>query len=295
MRLQFRPSFALAAALAVALACGHHQTPTAATSPSPVAAASPTPKPAATPSLPGMASCAKLPLVTHDVGNCPTEGPNFMTQVQTAIAQVQSQHPEIFQGVVVTSPGQFLVGVIDNLDKMGLCAGFDTEEIQVTNSPNYSEQYHLLTSRNFLRTDPSIYRATCHPAALPTPHPPFHAANPGCTLPSSLEITCGPEAHPVYEGDVESALDQVLHQHPEAFDNPNAHAPHVNDGYLNIYHQWFVDAMVQRGYCGWWDSEEVQVKKENRFSEHYKIFLSDGQVRRVDGGAYRSTCWPAAF
>ena len=53
--------------------------------------------------------------------------------------------------------------------------------------------------------------------------------------------------------------------------------------------------MVKKGYCGWWDSEEVQVKKENRFSEHYKIFLSDGRVRRVDGGAYRSTCWPAAF
>ena len=68
-----------------------------------------------------------------------------------------------------------------------------------------------------------------------------------------------------------------------------------DDGYLDIYHQWFIAAMVQRGYCGWWDSEEVQVKKENRFSEHYKIFLSDGRVRRVDGGAYRSTCWPAAF
>jgi len=87
----------------------------------------------------------------------------------------------------------------------------------------------------------------------------------------------------------------VIRQHPEAFDNPQAHTSRVNDGFLDIYHQWFIDAMVQRGYCAWWDSEEVQVKKENRFSEHYKIFLSDGHVRRVDGGAYRSTCWPAAF
>jgi hypothetical protein len=62
-----------------------------------------------------------------------------------------------------------------------------------------------------------------------------------------------------------------------------------------LANKWFIAAMVQRGYCGWWDSEEVQIKKENRFSEHYKIFLSDGHVRRVDGGAYRSTCWPAAF
>ncbi len=299
MRLQFWSSLALATALAMALACGRHQTPTAVSSPSPVAVASPTPRPAATPSLPGMASCSKLPLVTHDVGNCPMEGPTFLTQVQTAVAQVQSQHPEIFEdaggNVLVTSPGQFLVGVIDNLDKMGLCAGFDTEEIQVTNSPDFNDQYHLLTSRNFLRTDPSIYRATCHPAAFPTPHPPFNPANPGCTLPSSLEITCDVEPQQLYAGDVDSSLDQVIREHPQAFDNPQAHTPKVLDGYLDQYHQWFIDAMVQRGYCAWWDTEEVQVKKENRLSEHYKIFISDGTVRRPDTGAYRSTCWPAAF
>src|SRR5204862_6448553 len=122
MRLPFWPSLAFAVALAMALACGHHQTPTAASSPSPVAAASPTPRPVATPTLPGMASCSRLPLVTHDVGNCPMEGPTFLAQVQTAVAQVRSQHPELFQdaggNTLVTSPGQFLVGVIDNLDKM---------------------------------------------------------------------------------------------------------------------------------------------------------------------------------
>jgi hypothetical protein len=96
----------------------------------------------------------------------------------------------------------------------------------------------------------------------------------------------------VYEHD-ESALDQVICEHPRP--SAQSHNPLVNDGYLNIYHKWFIGAMVQRGYCAWWDSEEVQVKKENRFSEHYKIFLSDSRVRRVDGGAYRSTCWPAAF
>jgi hypothetical protein len=286
------------ASLAGGLACGHGDTPTAVSSPTPAPAASATPVPVATPSLPGMNSCSRLPLVTQDVGNCPTEDPAFLAQVQTAIGQVRNQQPEIFQeaggNTLVVSPGRFLVGVIDNLDRMGLCAGFDSEEIQVTNSSSFNDQYHLLTSRGFLRTDPSIYRATCHPAAFPTPHPPFHPANPGCRLPSSLEITCGPESRPGYEGDVESALDQVIREHPQAFES-QAHAPRVNDGYLDIYHQWFIDAMVQRGYCAWWDSEEVQVKKENRLSEHYKIFLSDGHVRRVDGGAYRSTCWPAAF
>jgi hypothetical protein len=226
------------------------------------------------------------------------EDPTFLGQVQAAIEQVRRQQPEIFRdaggNTLVVSPGRFLVGVIENLDRMGLCAGFDSEEIQVASSAAFNDQYHLLTSRNFLRTDPSIYRATCHPAAFPTPRPPFNPTSPGCPLPSSLEVTCNPEGSPAYEGEVESALDQVIREHPEAFDR-QAHAPRVNDGYLNIFHQWFIDAMVQRGFCAWWDSEEVQVKKENRFSEHYKIFLSDGRVRRVDGGAYRSTCWPAAF
>ena len=298
MSLPWRPYFIVTLSVTAVLACGHSQTPSAVGSPTPSPAASAMPAPVATPSLPGMSSCARLPLVTHDVGNCPTEGPTFLPQVQAAIAQVRSQQPENFQdaggNTLVVSPGRFLVGVIDNLDRMGLCAGFDTEEIQVTNDASFNDQYHVLTSRGFLRTDPSIYRATCHPAALPTPHPPFHPANPGCSLPSSLEVTCDREPQIFYVGDLESSLDQVIREHPEAFDPPGAYTPRVNDGYLNVYHQWFIDAMVQRGYCAWWDSEEVQVKKENRFSEHYKIFLSDGHVRRGND-SYRSTCWPAAF
>jgi len=279
-------------------ACGKHDTPTAVSSPTPppVVAATPTPMP--TPSFPGASSCARLPVQTKDIGNCPVEGANFQKEVETAIAQVRAQHPDIFadagENTLVLSSGRLLVGVIENLDKMGLCAGFDSEEIQVTNDASFNDQYHLITSRGFLRSGPSMYRATCHPAAFPTPPPPFNPTSPGCKLPSSLDITCGPE-DAVYDHDVESALDEVIRAHPEAFDDSRSHNPMVNDGYLNIYHQWFIDAMVKKGYCGWWDSEEVQVKKENRFSEHYKIFLSDGRVRRVDGGAYRSTCWPAAF
>jgi hypothetical protein len=298
MSFPWRACVIVTLSLAAGPACHHNQTPTAASSPKPSPVATATPAAVPTPSLPGMASCSRLPLVTTDVGNCPTEGATFLPQVQNAIAQVRSQHPEIFQdaggNTLVVSPGEFLVGVIDNLDKMGLCAGFDSEEIQVTNDASFNDQYHLLTSRNFLRTDPSIYRATCHPSAVPTPRPPFHPANPGCALPSSLEVTCDREPQINYVADVESSLDEVISSHPEAFDNPHAYTPRINDGYFDQYHQWFIDAMVKRGYCAWFDSEEVQVKKENRFSEHYKIFLSDGHVRRgVD--SYRSTCWPAAF
>ena len=279
-------------------ACGKHETPTAVSSPSPVPVTTSTPAPVPTPSFPGASSCSRLPIQTKDIGNCPRSGATFQAEVEAAIRQVRAQQPEIFadagENTLVLSSGRLLVGVIENLDRMGLCAGFDSEEIQVTNDASFNDQFHLITSRGYLRSGDAMYRATCQPAAFPTPRPPFNPTSPGCRLPSSLDITCGPE-DPVYDHDVESAFDQVLREHPEAFEDNRAHAPRVNDGYLNIYHQWFIDAMVQRGYCSWWDSEEIQVKKENRFSEHYKIFLSDGHVRRVDGGAYRSTCWPAAF
>jgi hypothetical protein len=94
--------------------------------------------------------------------------------------------------------------------------------------------------------------------------------------------------------DTRRSRSPIARTSPQSFDNAQAHTPLVLEGY-NQYHQWFIDAMVQRGYCAWWDSEEVQVKRGNRFSEHYKIFVSDGHVRRGDTGAYRSTCWPAAF
>ena len=278
-------------------ACGKGDPPTAVSSPSPAPVTAATPTPAPTPTFPGANSCSKLPIQTRDIGNCPMSGATFQKEVETAIAQVRAQQPEIFSdsgpNPLVFSSGRLLVGVIENLDRMGLCAGFDSEEIQVARDASFNDQFHLITSRGFLRSGDAMYRATCSPAAFPTPRPPFNPTSPGCRLPSSLDITCGPEKA-VYDQDVESALDQVIRQHPEAFE-AQVHAPRVNDGFLDIYHQWFIDAMVQRGYCAWWDSEEVQVKKENRFSEHYKIFLSDGHVRRVDGGAYRSTCWPAAF
>src|SRR5207245_10559458 len=131
-----RPSFTVTLSVTAVPACGHSQPPTAVSSPKPSPAASATPAPVATPTLPGMSSCAKLPLVTHDVGNCPMEGPTFLPQVQAAIAQVRSQQPEIFQDAggdtVVVSPGRFRVGGIANLDRRGPCAGFDTAATQAT-------------------------------------------------------------------------------------------------------------------------------------------------------------------
>ena len=72
------------------------------------------------------------------------------------------------------SPGQFFVGVIENLDRMGLCADFDGEEIQVKGSNALNDQYHIITSNFILRRGESMYRATCFPASFPTPAPPLN-------------------------------------------------------------------------------------------------------------------------
>src|SRR4029079_16992680 len=77
-------------------ACGKHDTPTAVSSPVPTPVPTATPAPAPTPTFPGASSCARLPIQTKDIGNCPVEGANFQREVETAVAQVRAQHPEIF-------------------------------------------------------------------------------------------------------------------------------------------------------------------------------------------------------
>jgi hypothetical protein len=285
-------------AVSVLPGCGKSKSPSAESTPTPPPVAAPTPTPVPTPNLPGQASCSKLPMGTES-GRCDMSGPTFQGEVEQAIADLQRQQPNIFEdtsgGTLILSPGRFFVGVIENLDKKGICAGFDTEELQVKTSNEFNDQFALRTSRGYLRYGPSIYRATCFPAAFPLPPPPFLPNN-GCKLAPSRELTCSRENEFFYLGDVERSIDDVMKQHPEVFDfgvhAPGLDYPGVRD--FEAYHQYVVQSLIAKGYCAIFDSEEIQVKRESRFSEHYDIFLGDGYVRRGEG-AYRSTCWPAAF
>jgi hypothetical protein len=286
--------------LAVSLlpGCGKSKSPSAESSPTPAPTAAPTPTPVPTPNIPGQASCSKLPMGTES-GRCDMSGATFQAEVEQAVAEVRRDQPNIFEetggGTLILSPGRFFVGVIENLDKKGLCAGFDTEEVQVKNSNAFNDQFHLRTSRGFLRFGPSIYRATCFPAAFPLPPPPFLPNN-GCKLAPSRDLACSREADFFYLADVEASIDQVMREHPEVFDfnvhAPGANWPGVQD--FDRYHEYVVQSLIAKGYCAIFDSEEIQVKTENRFTEHYDIHLGDGYVRRGEG-SYRSTCWPAAF
>lgn len=283
--------------LAIALAgteivCGGSPPPSAPTTPLPSIA--PTPSAPPTPLPPLSASCARLGAGAKD-SRCPAEQPSFLNEVDQSLSLLRGQRPDLFgPGDQVTSTGQFIIGMIKNLDAMGLCAGWDGEELAVKNSDAFNDQYDILTSNNVVRFGKGAYRTTCYPAAFPLDgrQP---AATPGCSLPPSVELTCGREVGK-FVADVDGAIGTTLKEKPQLFDFNDRAAATENpkildrDGYVNA----IIGLLTAKGYCSRWDGTELQIKNTSNFSEQYAIILSDGWVRRGDG-AYRTTCWPAAF
>jgi hypothetical protein len=293
----------LVSALAVVLAattlsvCGKNSpsNSTPVTTPPPTAPPATQPTPVAT-------TCSRLGFVSPS-NNCRSDSPNFQPQIEKAMDQLLAQHPEIFNfneasgggQYRVRSSGRYYVGLIQNLEAQGVCAGFDGEELQVKSSNSFNDQYQVLTSAFFMRRGKNAYRSTCTPAVFPTPLPPFPPNN-GCSLPGSLEITCDHEEEPQYLADVDRAITKVAREHPELF-NFNQSLPGTDWFAITDVDRYFdlmAKAMISFGYCSRWDGIELVVKKVNDFSEHYAIWESHGFVRR-GLGSYRSTCFPAAF
>jgi hypothetical protein len=246
--------------------------------PAPVATAAPTAAPAA-------AVACGLPPVTAPSA-CDRDGnPVFLDQVDAAVAQVQQQRPELFEGQYVVSPGRFYLAVIANLQAQGFCAGFDGEEIQVKNVNAYSEQYHLLTSGQIVRRGAVTWRATCRPAAFPAPTAPLGQRG-DCSLPSSREVACAHET-PRYLGVVQDAIAQLQRERPTLFDGDDVRN-------WDQYYDGLVAILRTKMTCAIFDGEEIAVKNENSVSEQYHVLYSWGQIRKNDS-AYRVSCYPAAF
>lgn len=301
MKLRSGTAVALPALVLISFlaACGGDDTPNNPPPPSaPPASAAPTAPPPPSPTLPGQASCSRIGLGTFNE-NCPRSGAHHQAQVEQAIDMVLQQKPEAFEnhplGKRVLSPGQLLVGVIENLDRMGVCADFDGEELQVKTSNDLNDQYHLITSNFILRRGESMYRATCFPATFPTPAPPL-VPTPGCRLAPSRSLTCTRELPSRYILDVDRAIDKVAREHPEVFDFNRVQpgTPWFKIVDFDRYFVLMVEAMQSFGYCSIYDGEELAVKTDNGFNEQFDIFAGDGFVRRGEG-SYRSTCYPATF
>jgi hypothetical protein len=254
----------------------------------------PTPPPPAagpTPEPPLSASCERLPLGSEQA-TCRREGSSFLGDVIDAIDVLKGERPEYFRGDTVVDLGGYYVGLIRILDRKGLCAAYDGEELAVKNTNDFSEQHKVLTSWNEVRR---AYMLTCYPAVFPLARSNPGPSPTGCVLPPSSEVACGRPA-PLFLDDVEATLGQVMKQKPELFDFDQLASgtdwPLVRD--LTAYHLAVVEALAGKGYCAKFDGEEIQLKRSNELSEHYDVNYADRYVRRGPG-SFRSRCYPAAF
>lgn len=246
--------------------------------------------------IPGATSCNKLGPGRQ--GSCRRESPHFLDDVDAVLDKMIRERAGMFEntdgGLRVRSTGQFYVAFIQELDQRGICAAFDGEEVGIKNSDAFNDQFHMITSDLILRRGESSYRATCAPASFPGAPRGYPPSN-GCTLPHSIEITCGRE-RATHLAAVDDAINQVVREHPEVFDFSGKQPAEGWYEIVNVaaYDTYVVEALKAKGYCSRHDGEELVVKKENVFSEHYDISTSEGNVRRGEG-SYRSTCYPAAF
>ena len=213
--------------------------------------------------IPGATSCARFGAGRE--GNCRRDSPNFMDDVDAVLSELTRERPSLFEntggGLRVVSTGQFYVAFLQKLDARGICAAFDGEEVGMKTSDAFNDQFHMITSDLILRRGESSYRATCHPASFPGAAKGYPPKN-GCSLPHSVDITCGRE-RTTHLSVVNEAINQVAREHPEVFDF-NGRQP--DEGWYKIvnttaYDNYVVEAIKARGYCSRHDGEELVVKK----------------------------------
>jgi hypothetical protein len=265
------------------------------TSPTPT----PQPTPSATPTPGPQGLCAQLGYVSTPNARCTPNAPTqFQVAVDAAIDKVVLEHGDIFAngpgGLLIKNPGAYVVYVVENMNQAGFCADYDGEELQVKTGNDSNEQFDISSSSNYVRRGNS-YQVTCSPAAFPTPPPPPIPPPAGCRLASSRELACG-IATESYRGDLNTAIDKAVQEHPEVFDTSRTKG--APDAYLvedeARYVEYVAANLTARGYCARWDGEEMVVKASNTFSDHFDILTGEGYILR-GGGQYTVSCYPAAF
>ena len=69
---------------------------------------------------------------------CRTEPSDYQTIVDRSIRTLQADSPHL-RGDAVLSVGEYYVGLIKVLDRQGICAVFDGEELAVTDRPTSND------------------------------------------------------------------------------------------------------------------------------------------------------------
>jgi hypothetical protein len=197
--------------------------------------------------------------------------------------------------IVVASA--YLKTVIDALDRRGICAVFDGEEINMRDGGGYNENWDIITAGGGSWVS---YSVTCSPAQpIPALPPPPVQKAPDCRLPPSASIFCnhGPTN---YDFEIFDAQDLVIaadraRPKPLVFDFNDRFSTALPYSYKIINDPMYVSEMLSKlkakGFCAIYDGDEFQIKRDNVYTEHFDMTRSDGYAIR----SYSSTCRDAAF
>jgi len=142
------------------------------------------------------------------------------------------------------------------------------------------------------------------PIAAPTPTPtlaptpaPVRMVEQGCTSGrGSAQASCS-RSTSFYLADLDSAIDQVVREHPEYF---NLHETRGEGAYkiLNrdAYTSAVIDALAQRGYCAALDMfrDYFLLKRDDDRSEQFEIEGPSDFIRR-GYQSFSTSCHPASF
>jgi len=203
----------------------------------------------------------------------------------------------VLQNGQIQSPSAYLKLIVDSLDRQGVCAVYDGEELSVRTSSGHNELFDIITSTG---GSWSRYMSTCSPA---TPIPAIVAPpvqDPECRLAPSKDAYCD-RPGPADEGDVSASLDQLIAEDralatPRIFDFRDR-AAGTDDGWkvinLSLYFSEMRLKLRARGYCSIREGDdELWIKRgTNRFSEHWDLLRGEGHSLRL----LAATCHDAAF
>jgi hypothetical protein len=221
------------------------------------------------------------------------ESPSYLADLDLAIDTLMREEPDIFDGNSILSVGRYYQGLILNLNRQGLCAEYDGEELGIRGQGNFSDHFDVQTGRDEVRRGPATYMGSCTPASIPTRQDPPPTVG-GCRLGGSRAIACGREPSSRFLDVMEATIGQLTQTRPDLVDANDGKSGGHKVKNVNGFLQAVVDSLNSQGYCGFWDGEEMGIKKTNDVSEHLDILTGDDYTR-YGFGTYRGSCYPAYF
>ena len=108
-----------------------------------------------------------------DEHSCPRQSPSFLREVEAGIDELVRIEPGLFNKNKTAGCGtcyevrdwtRYTQRMAQIVQKNGLCAHYDGEELAVKNTNSFNDQYDILTSGGFIRRELGSYRSTCYPA-----------------------------------------------------------------------------------------------------------------------------------